>query len=1282
MSQPRLLPAAYTVAWVSALPLESAAAAEMLDEKHCDPRSHGSNTDQYVFGQVGNHNVVMARLPSGQMGNNSAADVAGRLTTAFPSIKFALMVGIGGGVPTASADIRLGDVVVGHPHSQHGGVVQYDFGKTGPNGQVHRTGFINAPPKVLLNAIAKLRENHYRRLNDVPAHLSAFDRLAQFSRNTAGPDVLFQAAYKHSGGDDCESCNKEMIIERPRRESKEVIIHYGTIASGNQVMKDGVTRDRISVELGGVLCFEMEGAGLAGAFPSAVIRGICDYADSHKNKSWQPYAAATAAAFAKELLRVVPAEEIAKTNISGRISGTEKYRVSFSLKGIPRGRFADRPEEMRRLEQVLLPHRQVQSEDYRQQVVVLHGLGGIGKTQLAAEFARKHQAAFTSVFWLDGSSEDSLKQSIADYSGRIPEGQIPETSRKYSSSANGDLKAVINDFMEWLSKTENKHWLIIFDNVDRDYQQENDINAYSVSNYIPEVDHGLILITTRLANLQHLGETLQLETVDMSQAQAIFRKWYNQDFDPNDSNELLRLLDGLPLALAQAAAYMSETGASFSTYTRLYKERWKDLMEIENTAPLRNYGNRSINTTWTVSYNAIRAKDEAAANLLLLWAHLDHKTLPFWILQAGAHGSSALAKNLSAWLRDAAADEVGFLQVVRLLRSYCLIDSLRGSSTHGTHPVVHEWAFHIQDKHQRAELSRLAVLVIGYAVPDKHATEYHQKQRQLFAHAESCIERMERATADTMTEVNEEVSYALHMMGILLSDRGNLGKAEKMYQRALEGYEKAWGPDHTSTLDTVNNLGLLYADQGKLTDAEKMYQRALEGYEKAWGSNHTSTLDTVNNLGNLYKNQGKLADAEKMYQRALEGKEKAWGPDHTSTLDTVNNLGLLYADQGKLVDAEKMYQRALEGYEKAWGPDHTSILNTVNNLGLLYADQGKLEDAEKMYQRALEGKETAWGPDHTLTLDTVNNLGLLYADQGKLVDAEKMYQRALEGKEKAWGPDHTSTLDTVNNLGLLYTNQGKLTDAEKMYQRALEGYEKAWGPDHTSTLDTVNNLGLLYANQGKLVDAEKMYQQALEGKVKAWGPNHTSTLDTVNNLGNLYAGQGKLTDAEKMYQLALEGYEKALGPDHISTLGIVNNLGNLYVDQGKLTDAEKMYQRALEGKVKACGPDHTSTLDTVNNLGLLYADQGKLVDAEKMYQRALEGYEKAWGPDHTSTLDTVNNLGLLYADQGKLEDAEKLYQRALEGYEKALGPDNILSYVPALNNAYSYGSPGAPQEPG
>ncbi|CAI4214390.1 unnamed protein product [Parascedosporium putredinis] len=203
----------------------------------------------------------------------------------------------------------------------------------------------------------------------------------------------------------------------------------------------------------------------------------------------------------------------------------------------------------------------------------------------------------------------------------------------------------------------------------------------------------------------------------------------------------------------------------------------------------------------------------------------------------------------------------------------------------------------------------------------------------------------------------------------------------------------------------------LYVDQGKLNKAEKIYKRALDGFEKVSDYNHISTLETDNNLGALYANQGALyanqgkfdeaekmykralGEVEKMYKRALDGKEKVYGYDHISTLDTVGNFGNLYAFQGRLDKAEKMYKRALDGKEKVYGYDHISTLDTVNNLGALYANQGKLDDAEKIYKRALVGKEKVYSYDHTSTLDTVYNLGKLYADQGKLDEAEKMHRR-------------------------------------------------------------------------------------------------------------------------------------------------------------------------------------------------------------------------------------------------------------------------------------------------
>jgi len=190
-------------------------------------------------------------------------------------------------------------------------VVQYDLGKVAPSG-FKQTGFINSPPRILLNALSNIQANQWVRKSRLLEYLSKLTDLPAFARENTAPDVLFTAEYDHEGGATCERCSKEKVIERQSR-SQEIMVHYGTIASGNQVMRDGATRDRTSLRLGGILCFEMEAAGLMNSFPCLVIRGICDYADSHKNKKWQPYAAGTAAAYAKELLLVIPAADVVKT---------------------------------------------------------------------------------------------------------------------------------------------------------------------------------------------------------------------------------------------------------------------------------------------------------------------------------------------------------------------------------------------------------------------------------------------------------------------------------------------------------------------------------------------------------------------------------------------------------------------------------------------------------------------------------------------------------------------------------------------------------------------------------------------------------------------------------------------------------------------------------------------------------------------------------------------------------------------------------------------------------
>jgi len=322
MAKRRLHHQVYSVGWVCALPVELAAAQLMLDEEHQHSGQDPNDSNLYTLGRIGEHNVVIACLPAGQTGNNSTAVVAMQMKSAFPLIRFSLMVGIGGGVPNEEADIRLGDVVVSQPHKGHGGVVQYDFGKATPSG-FERVGFLNMPPTILLNAVSKLEANHFIGRNSLPIYLSNLGKIPAFTRDNAGPDILYEASYNHAGGQTCRACSKERVVERQPRGNQEIMVHYGTIASANQVMRDGATRDMVSSEFGGVLCFEMEAAGLMNSFPCLVIRGICDYADSHKNKKWQVYAAGTAAACAKELLSMIPPAEVTNSRTADEITREE-----------------------------------------------------------------------------------------------------------------------------------------------------------------------------------------------------------------------------------------------------------------------------------------------------------------------------------------------------------------------------------------------------------------------------------------------------------------------------------------------------------------------------------------------------------------------------------------------------------------------------------------------------------------------------------------------------------------------------------------------------------------------------------------------------------------------------------------------------------------------------------------------------------------------------------------------------------------------------------------------
>jgi tetratricopeptide (TPR) repeat protein len=394
-------------------------------------------------------------------------------------------------------------------------------------------------------------------------------------------------------------------------------------------------------------------------------------------------------------------------------------------------------------------------------------------------------------------------------------------------------------------------------------------------------------------------------------------------------DQLLGRLDGLPLAIAQAGAYLQESRVSVEAYLRFYDQQWDELMAVgnEDDAPLQDYPDRSVWTTWAISYQAIYDKHKFAAHLLLLWSFLDNKDLWHGLFATACGASSVAQSMLSEWIGDAATSELAFSRAMMLLCSYSLVEAVEGSAGYTTHPVVHRWAHHSQGKRLATKLGPLAVVAVGWAVPDNLLRDYAAAQRRLLRHVQA---------------------------GSRWVDQAHIQREGYSSSDSVEGDAKE-EEEHQAVLDGAHLLGNLYYNQGKLTEAEQMYLRALRGKVAALGPEHTSTLNTVNNLGNLYYNQGKLAEAEQMYLRALQGYKKALGDgpalNYLPALNTFENLGDLYEKHEKPAEARTMYSIALPGLQHVLGPSSDRCVQLASRMHALSAPQARIDSRQQSTKR-------------------------------------------------------------------------------------------------------------------------------------------------------------------------------------------------------------------------------------------------------------------------------------------------------------------------------------------
>ena len=697
-------------------------------------------------------------------------------------------------------------------------------------------------------------------------------------------------------------------------------------------------------------------------------------------------------------------------------------------------------------------HRKLTTEHTTTLTQAITGLGGIGKTQTAIEYAYRHREDYRIIWWLRA---EELTTLAADYAQLAIQLNLPEHEATEQAI---QIQAVRN----WLER--NTSWLLIFDNVEE---------RHEIRPYVPQIGHGQVLITSRNPIWDGLGTTLPVEVMKPEEALAFLAK-RTHDPDPQAAATLAETLGYLPLALEQAAAYIRENSISLNQYQTLFQKHHAQLLQHSHLAT--EYPD-TVATTWEVSFQKVQKTAPAAADLLNLCAFLASEAIFLdMITEGAAYVPKRLAKTIT--------DPLTLNQLINPLLHYSLLQ--REGNTLTLHRLVQSVLRDRLNPTMQRRWAERAVQIINQAFPEPEFTTWSRCE-QLLPHAQICTRWIQKWGLNS-----EEAGQLLSKMGIYLYHRAAYTEAEPLYQQAQAIQEKVLGPNHPDLATTLNNLARLYAAQGRYTEAEPLYQQTLGITEKALGLDHPDLAITLDNLAQVYTVQGRYAEAEPLYKQAQAIKEKALGLDHPSLATTLNNLAHLYTAQGRYAKAEPLYQQAQAIYEKALGPDHPELAITLHNLARLYATQGRYAEAEPLFQQTQAIEEKALGLDHPSLAITLNNLARLYAAQGRYAEAEPLYQQARAITEKALGPDHPDLATTLNNLAQLYTGQGRYAEAEPLYQQDWAITEKALGPDHLNLATTLENYATLLHKTDRDTEAANLETRAQAIRARHAERNPTS----------------------------------------------------------------------------------------------------------------------------------------------------------------------------------------------
>ena len=822
--------------------------------------------------------------------------------------------------------------------------------------------------------------------------------------------------------------------------------------------------------------------------------------------------------------------------------------------------------------------------------IVLTGMRGTGKTQLAAAIATKcEKEDWPLVAWINAASRKELVADLYELATRI--------STDTQKSIPPDI--VIQRCLDAMSSADTANRLFIFDNVD-DFDD--------LKGLIPR-GNGIqvVLTTTRHLDWNSLGwSPIKVGTFQRNQSIDLLCE-RTGDTNRDAADQIAEVLGDLPVAVTQAAATARNERYTLSEYldrlngfplaTTIEKREGGNYPETVSTALWL-----ACETTVDIINRKNPKQGRLAVQQISMLSLLAAPGVPIRWLEDNVDRENA-KKSLSALFNSSVCQ-------TSTDNRKALIHRLQGRAFRENH-LINE----TEKDSALTSITQTLENIIAHTPhnPSREREEVYDLIEQLgtIASQEYSQPLFTKPTIATILARTLRKALELGMHQVALTLVNSVAKASD----ALE-------VNHPDILSSRNSLADAYLLEGQVEKAIALLEENLKHSKTIPGTTRHNTQTPRNDFMSVLRAGDRINKATTPHQQTQKDRPRILGPDHPEILASRNNLAGAYREAGRLEDAITLYQQNLQDRTRLFGPSHPDTLASRNNLASAYQEAGRLEEAITLFEQTLEDRTRILGPDHPDTLATRNNLASTLRQTGRLEDAITLLEQNLQDRTRLFGPSHPDTLATRNNLANAYQDAGKLHEAIKQYEQTLEDSIHIRKPNHPDTLATRHNLAVAYQEVGRLEDAITLLEQTLEDQTHIFGPAHPGTLTSRNNLAVAYQEVGRLEDAITRFERNLEECTRILGPHHPDTLLSRNNLAYAYQDAGKLNEAIPLYEQTLTDSIRILGPDHPHTVTTRSNLADAYRAAGRTEEAEALFETPSDSEDEQDGteddPDHTA----------------------------------------------------------------